>query len=309
MSFLDWFVAPQRPDVANAVVAEPQQAVVKKPEVNTPKYSAKETSTGRAVLKTSASKTNYDPSTPSSDTRMSSEYKYDPNAAASEDWKKAPGMEQAFGMKPYGGGWKGALIEGGKNFLMTAIPTIVGGLAGGRKGAMSAYETALQNQMSNQAKRQAQLENVMSDPKLRTAYELARVDYEKDSNLGTPQGDFGFYLGEKLLGMEDKWGGGQLGTLIKLLGPEGGMAKYEELRQKRSSGGGGGGGGASASEVIFDPKTNRYISVRSKMSDEQLKELRERGRPVQTVTSKVGENRTTFKTAVPRASDFINRGN
>ena len=302
------FIAPQRSDVANAVIAEPQQtAIVKKPEINTPKYSVKESKSGRAVLKSTSGGTPYDPVSGVADTRMSDEYKYDTAKASSPSYQHAPSMEQAFGMKPYGSGWKGALMEGGKNFLMTAIPTIIGGLVGGRKGAMGAYETALQNQMSSQAKRQAQLEDVSSNPKLRTAYELARADYENDYNNGTPQGDFGYYLGEKLLGMEDKWGSGQLGTLIKLMGPEGGLAKYEEMRQKKSGGGGGGGGTATVVENIIDPTTGIMRKITRKIPAGEAGSMVSSGVPSNKVITKVGGSTTTSNVPARSATDFFRK--
>lgn len=208
---------------------------------------------------------------------------------------RAYGIDQSepgWGMKGYGGKIISGLAKG-------IAPVVAGGMMGGRKGAMEAWQTAEKARVAESAERREQLADVSSDRIMREAYEMARMNYESDYNMGKTEMPFGDYLAQALEAMSASGSGGTLQTFIDTWGPEEGYRRYVESKHRPRSGGGGGEG------TVWDTYTVAGLDgvphqVRRKIPASQAPT----GDPVQTVTDKEGNTTTKIVKPRPKASDF-----
>lgn len=198
--------------------------------------------------------------------------------------------EPGWGMKGYGGKILGGLAKG-------IAPVVAGGMMGGRKGALAGWQGAVEERLAAEEQQRKQLHDVSSDRIMREAYEMARMNYESDYNMGKTDLPFGDYLAQALEAMTSS--GGTLQTFIDTWGPEEGYRKYLESKHRPRSGGGGGEG------TVWDTYTVAGSDgvphqVRRKIPASQAPT----GDPVQTVTDKEGNTTTKIVKPRPKASDF-----
>lgn len=200
--------------------------------------------------------------------------------------------EPGWGMKGYGGKILGGLVKG-------IAPVVAGGLMGGRKGALAGWQGAVEERRAAEEQQQKQLADVSSDRVMREAYEMARMNYESDYNMGKTDTPFGDYLAQAMEAMSASGSGGTLQTFIDTWGPEEGYRRYVESKYRQRGGGGGGEGTVWDTYTVAGPDGVPH-QVRRKIPASQAPT----GDPVQTVTDKEGN--TTYKSVGPRpkASDF-----
>lgn len=193
--------------------------------------------------------------------------KIDPNDPS---FKHAPTLARAYGidksepgwgMKGYGGKIVGGLLRG-------IAPVVAGGLMGGKKGAMAAWGEAVQERRAQAEQERKQLADVSSDKTMREAYEMARMNYESDYNMGKTDVPFGDYLAQALEAMGTNYSG-SLGTLISIYGPEEGYKKYLEMKTYGRGGGSGRGVTYETREGI-DPVTGEVVRRKVPVSGDPL---------------------------------------
>ena len=220
--------------------------------------------------------------------------KYEDRAAAPTE---SPTIGEAFGVVP-----KRSLASQIVGGLARGIaPVVAGGLMGGKKGALQAWGQSTQQHEAERLQQERALTAVEADPKMREAYEVARMNYESDKSMGNNLDmPFGDYLAQALEAIGTKYSGA-LGTLIDIYGPEAGYAKYESLKQRR--GGGGGGGAGMVTLVEFDPVTG--VKRTWKVPQSSVPGL---GQGVGPSSTTVGPQGTTVRTNVrPSATDYLKR--
>ena len=210
----------------------------------------------------------------------------DPDFVEAPDIARAYGIDKSepgWGMKGYGGKILSGLVKG-------VAPVIGGGLMAGRKGAYEAWQQNMQERQEAAKMKQKQLASISSDRVMREAYEMARMNYESDYNMGKTDMPFGDYLAQALEAMGAS-GSGILGTLTEMFGPEEGYKRW--LASKRRSGGGSGG---YETRVGIDPITGEEVRRKVPLSDTTLT-------GVTTITDKDGR-RTVKRKGLPRAEDY-----
>ena len=102
---------------------------------------------------------------------------------------------------------------------------------------------------------------------MREAYEMARMNYESDYNMGKTDMPFGDYLAQALEAMTAS--GGTLQTFIDTWGPEEGYKRYLASKQRPSRGGGGRGVTYETRKGI-DPETGEEVYRKVPISTDPL---------------------------------------
>jgi hypothetical protein len=210
----------------------------------------------------------------------------------------APDIQRAYGIEQSKPGWGSQLAKAGTQLFKGITPVIAGGMMGGKKGALAAWQGGMESRQAEEMQRQKQTEDVSSDKTMREAYEIARMNYEQDYNMGKTDRPFGDYLAEAIEAIGTKYSG-MLGQLQQTYGMEEGVGKMMDMNASKR------GTGTSSGQVTvleYDPITGRQY--RYKQAPSEIPTLGTGTGPiVQTTKSPTGAQ-IRQNTGRPKASDF-----